>query len=155
METLNPETNLLADDYKSPLEYATTGQRFLNYIIDLASFYGLFFGLVFSAVLITGNADIATEMESLNPILDRVLTLVMFGLYIGLVEGITSGKTLGKMITRTRGVNEDGSRIDFFTGFKRGLYRAVPFEPFSGFGAHPWHDKWTDTRVVKEESLQQ
>jgi hypothetical protein len=30
----------------------------------------------------------------------------------------------------------------------RTLCRIVPFEPFSAFGGHPWHDKWTRTYVI-------
>jgi uncharacterized RDD family membrane protein YckC len=145
-----PEVNYLANDFKAPLKYATTGQRFLNYIIDLISFYLFFIGLTAGITIVSGNMDFANSLAEINPILDRFMTLLLFATYIGLVEGVTGGKTLGKLVTSTRAVYEDGSRIEFSTGFLRGLSRAVPFEPFSAFGAHPWHDRWTDTRVVVE-----
>src|SRR6478609_8566214 len=141
-----PEVNYLANDYKAPLNYATVGQRFLNYIIDLISFYLLFIGLTAAITVISGNMNFANALGEMNPILDRLMTLVLFATYVGIVEGVTGGKTLGKLITSTRAVYEDGTRIEFSTGFLRGLSRAVPFEAFSAFGGHPWHDRWTDTR---------
>jgi len=29
----------------------------------------------------------------------------------------------------------------------------VPLEALSAFGGHPWHDRWTKTRVVKTRWL--
>lgn len=153
MENLNPETNLLADDFKRSLEYATTGQRFVNYLIDGASFYLFIIVVGIVIVLITGNPTIIEDLENTVPLLDRLISLILFAIYMGLVEGLGNGKSLGKLITRTRAVNEDGSRISFSTAFLRGLCRAVPFEPLSAFGGHPWHDQWTKTRVAKDESI--
>lgn len=153
MESLNPETNLLADDYKRPLVYATTGQRFVNYLVDVASFYlfAMVFGIVL--VLVTGNPTIVEDADNSAPLLTQVISIVLYGVYMGVIEGLGRGKTLGKLFTRTRAVNEDGTRIRFSTAFLRGLSRAVPFEALSAFNAYPWHDQWTKTRVVKEESL--
>ncbi|WP_431211724.1 RDD family protein [Puia sp. P3] len=71
---------------------------------------------------------------------------------MGLIEGLTRGKSLGHLLTGTRTVNGDGTRISFKTAILRGLTRAVPFEVFSALGsaAYPRHDRWTRTIVVDE-----
>lgn len=133
---------------------ASTGIRFANYIIDLISFYLLiiFWGVI---VAIVNPQTIESLDYSSNDmgasLLDRLVTLILFGLYIGFMEAIFGGKTLGKFITGTRAVNDyEGTNISAITAFKRGFCRMVPFEPFSAFSGYPWHDKWTDTIVISE-----
>lgn len=150
----NNETKDLSspNELKRPLEYASARQRLLNRLVDLTSFYALVFmvGMVASLV---GSREFISNIENLNPLLDQLLSMLMYGMYVGVVEGIFRGKTLGKLITRTRAVTDAGDPISFTTGFLRGLSQAIPFEALSAFGAYPWHDRWTDTRVVTEASL--
>lgn len=151
METT--EQHLFADpEYQ--IVQASTGKRFANYIIDLIVFYIL---MVFAGVIIVivnpttlysfSDDDVATNL------LDRLLSLVLYGLYMFLIEAIFKGKSLGKLITGTRAVNEDGSNISIQTALLRGLSRAVPFNAFSALGSpsYPWHDKWTKTYVIDEK----
>jgi uncharacterized RDD family membrane protein YckC len=58
------------------------------------------------------------------------------------------GRTIGKFVTGTKAVNIDGSEMDPKTVLIRSLCRIVPFEPFSAFGGHPWHDTWSKTCVI-------
>jgi uncharacterized RDD family membrane protein YckC len=85
-------------------------------------------------------------------LLERLLTLVLYGLYMGVVEFAFKGKSFGKLITRTKALTLDGNQISGTTAFLRGISRAVPFEAFSALGnpSNPWHDKWTDTMVIDE-----
>jgi uncharacterized RDD family membrane protein YckC len=140
---------------ESELEMATTGQRFGNYIIDLISFYAL---LMVVGVLVGLSSpefiDTLVAFSDENPFLHRLLFILFFVIYISIMEGVTGGKSLGKYITKTRAVNDpDGTRISMATAFKRGFSRAVPFEQFSALGnpSYPWHDKWTNTLVVRED----
>jgi uncharacterized RDD family membrane protein YckC len=136
-------------------EDATQGQRFLNYLIDLVLFY--LFVLVLSTVagiIIYSMNPQSTFFEEGNDdffgsITDRLLGLVLYALFMSVVEGLFKGRTLGKLITGTKAIRDDGGVITWSDAFKRGFSRAVPFEPFSALGGNPWHDKWTDTRVVK------
>jgi uncharacterized RDD family membrane protein YckC len=82
-----------------------------------------------------------------------LISLIFYALYMGLVEGVFKGKSLGKLITGTKAVNMDGSKISFATAFARGCSRAVPFCVFSAFGTpcYPWQDKWTNTLVIDEK----
>jgi uncharacterized RDD family membrane protein YckC len=65
----------------------------------------------------------------------------------------TLGRTPGKFLTGTRVVSSNGARASIGQILGRTLARFVPFEPLSFlFGGNPpsgWHDKWSNTRVVK------
>jgi uncharacterized RDD family membrane protein YckC len=148
----NEQEHLLAD-LELNLEQAGSGKRFANYIVDALVFYILIFCFgVILAILDPNAKDDLASYSSMGTLADRLITLLFYGIFMGLVEGIFKGKTLGKVITGTRAVNEDGSRIRFKTGFMRGLSRAVPFEVFSALGtpSYPWHDKWTKTYVIDQ-----
>lgn len=146
------QEHLLADELELNLELASSGKRLANYLIDVALFYIVFiFGIGFLAALTEAEWLLAFEEPSGGmQLLDRLISMVFYGLFLGVIEAISGGRTLGKLITGTRAVNEDGTRISAATAFKRGLSRAVPFCAFSALGSpcYPWQDKWTDTYVV-------
>lgn len=152
MEVMQEE-HILADEIS--LVQASKGKRFGNYIIDLIVFYLFMFiiGIVIG-LLNPGFFDfIDTDSPGAN-LLDRLISLVIYGLFMGAVEAIFKGKSIGKMITGTRAVNEDGTPISAGTAFKRGFARMIPFNPFSALGepSHPWHDRWTNSYVVEEKA---
>src|ERR1700690_2929822 len=105
------EPNIL-DDVHYTLYQATSGKRFVNYLIDWLGFY-----LVWRLLLIQVLAQLLFLINF--PVEDRLAlyafsylaVATVFGLVVGGVEAATGGKTLGKLITGTRAVNEDGSRI--------------------------------------------
>ena len=122
--------------------------RFVNWFVDTIVFYLLLILIVIILLLIAPQSMADTGGGA--TLFQYAIGFIIFIGYFGLVEGITKGKSLGKFLTRTRAVKVDGSAFTFSDAFKRGLSRAVPFEPFSAFGDRPWHDKWTDTVVIKE-----
>ncbi|CAN5197285.1 hypothetical protein BH20BAC1_BH20BAC1_18730 [soil metagenome] len=124
------------------IEPVSVGTRFVHYLIDLIIFNIFYYAL--TIFLITG--EMATSY-----IMIMVLNLVTYLGYYTIMEGATGGKTVGKMATGSRTVREDGQPFTFNDAFMRSLCRCVPFEPFSAFGGHPWHDRWTHTRVVTEK----
>lgn len=128
---------------------ASVGQRFGNFLVDLLIFYVIMFvvGIILAFTSPSAIEALNNESAGFN-LIDRIVSLILYAIYMALVEGISRGKSLGKMITGTRAVNLDGSKISFGTAFVRGFSRAVPFEAFSAFGGNPWHDKWSDTMVV-------
>ena len=139
---------------EAELARATTGQRFANYLIDVILFYALFFivGIVLAVVSPSTLEDIDNNSAG-SQLVDRLISLIFYALYMGVVEGVFKGKSLGKLITGTRAVNMDGSKISFATAFARGCSRAVPFCVFSAFGTpcNPWQDRWTNTMVIDEK----
>ena len=146
--TIMSTTDLLPDSVQDYTP-ADKGLRFANLIIDTIGFYGLIF-LMGMLLALTAPEMFADENDVSASLTLNLFALVIYILYFMLLEGLFKGKTLGKLITGTRAVKEDGSSITMGDAFKRALSRLVPFEPFSALGDRPWHDKWTDTVVVKE-----
>lgn len=148
MQNQNEESVL--SDLQPTLVLASTGKRFANYIIDIILFYILLF--LFGIIIALINPLILESLsydDPMSSLIDRLVSLVIYGLYMGIVEGLSGGRFLGKLITGTKAVNQvDGSKITFQKAMMRGLCRMVPFNPFSGLSGYPWHDKWTDTYVI-------
>ncbi|MEO5891358.1 MAG: RDD family protein [Ferruginibacter sp.] len=145
------------DDAYFQFVHATTGQRFLNFLIDNIL---MRFGLSFLTGMVIGMALAAISPEFLNDAVAQGNTggyffiLLLIGylnyiVYYTLCEKLFKGYTLGKLITGTRAIREDGTELSFKDSLLRSLCRLVPFEALSGFGGHPWHDKWTKTMVIK------
>jgi len=153
MEAVNPSSqqhNLLDDlDDIVPLNYATQGQRFGNYLIDrIVAYIFAFLVVVMVGVaigLLGGNSDNIFEGLPLY-----LLMYVSYVWYYTMMEALNKGRTIGKLITGTYAVTMDGKPVTWKTAFYRSLCRIVPFEVFSGFGSAPWHDSWTGTAVVKK-----
>jgi uncharacterized RDD family membrane protein YckC len=136
--------------------YATTGQRFANYLIDLIPLMVFIFisGVITGIILVSQGINPADSELLTDPLYSFIYNLLTGSIctiiIYTLIEGASNGRSLGKLITRTEVLREDGSRISFKDAFMRSLCRVVPFEPFSAFMAYPWHDRWTKTIVVKK-----
>lgn len=135
---------------------ATSGQRFLNFLIDnllmryvlsYATGYaiGYFLGSFFPGFL----SSLASNDTMGIFLLSYIIGIFNYIIYYTLCEKLFKGHTLGKAITGTRAIREDHSELTFKDAILRSLSRLVPFEPFSGFKEHPWHDTWTKTMVIK------
>lgn len=152
-----PEPGLFDDYIDKPLIEATTGQRFVNFLIDnVVMRYGLSFltGAVVGAILGILFPDYMTEVVNEGEgssliLLGIAIVLFNYFLYYTICEKVFKGYTLGKLITGTRAIREDGGELTFKDALLRTLSRMVPFEPFSALGGRPWHDSWTKTTVVK------
>ena len=150
-------TNILADiEQDILLKPASLGVRFANLLIDTLFYYGimLLIGVALAVIYESTGDDIQTSFlirEDIGAI--SLQYLLGFISYLGvftILEGSAKGKTLGKLITGSRALKIDGGNLTWKNAFMRSLCRIVPFEAFSAFGGHPWHDRWTDTIVVKE-----
>ena len=149
---------LQEEEHELTLEPASVGQRFVNHIIDVISFIviaigaGMFIGII----LALGLREKASRGESMSleaaSTLQIFLTLayltIIFGYYT-LMEKLSKGRTMGKLITKTKAVGIDGYDLTWKQAMLRSIIRFVPFEALSAFGGNPWHDQWTDTKVVK------
>ncbi len=147
METSQQEH--LLTDLDNILVKAHSGKRLLNLIIDRLVFMGFLYLLGFLFYFLGIQLE---GLSNINPFVDIILTMALFGIFMGLVETLFKGRSIGKFITGTKAVNLDGTNISSATAFARGLSRAVPFEPFSALGGNgapePWHDKWNNTIVI-------
>jgi uncharacterized RDD family membrane protein YckC len=135
---------------------ASTGKRLANYLIDVVVFYFLLIPLGFAVALLSPTTiENLTDDNAGFGFLDRIFSLLLYAFYMSAIEAIFKGKSIGKLITKTRAINLDGTKISASTAFARGFSRAVPFCVFSAFGnpCNPWHDRWTNTMVVDEDKL--
>lgn len=155
-----PQQDLFTDEEVLSYEEASVGQRFLNYLIDaLIMQYGLSFltGILVAKLIMLFSPEVAydlfvTRQQSGDVLLSMYFVSIMnFLIYYTICEKAFKGKTLGKLITGTRAVRTDGQELSFRNALLRTLSRIVPFEAFSAFGGHPWHDRWTGTMVIRSK----
>jgi len=133
-------------------ERASTGLRFANGLLDgiliriinnIPTFFAAIFGTSITAGFFYGMDRWAIYAVS------YFFSLLLSFAYYTISEGSTKGLTIGKLATSTRAVMNDGSFITWQTAALRSLCRLVPFEALSALGGYPWHDRWTNTQVVK------
>lgn len=142
------EQSYLADIEFNPV-LASTGKRFLNYLIDVILFYVVIV-FILAGLFISEGYAYRSNTDFSSQLLERLVAIALFAGFYFLSEIIFKGRTIGKFITGTKAVNQDGSEMEPKTILLRSLSRVVPFEPFSGLGnpCRPWHDKWTGTYVI-------
>ena len=157
-----PTETGLSDDLIAEIQLipASTGQRFLNFLIDnLLMNYGLsiltsigvgvLLGLLFPDYMfrLSEDPDSTTSIDIF--LLTYAVGIINYLVYYPICEKGFKGYTLGKLITGTRAIRNDGGELTFKDAFLRSLCRLIPFEVFSGFGGYPWHDSLTNTMVIK------
>jgi uncharacterized RDD family membrane protein YckC len=143
----------LLDDFEYTFTQASSGKRFVNWLIDRVAIY-----MVWNYLLYKVNIALLrliyeySNSRELVYTLAYLITIGFFVFVLAIEESLSGGKTLGKLITGTRAVNQDGSRIRPKTAILRCLSRLVPFDAFSALGSpcFPWHDRWTKTYVIDE-----
>jgi len=122
---------------------ASTGTRFLNYLIDVFCFYIILFcfGIVFA---------LFGMLWLFEGAMAYLVAFIFTLLYYIFFEGVF-GKTPGKYLTKTSVTVKDGSKPDIMKIMGRTLCRFIPFEAFSFlFSQRGWHDTLSDTWVVKD-----
>ena len=148
--------NDLLDDFKPQAErelvIADNWKRFGNYLIDASVFYILIFSASFLFFFNDPGDSLDYDEYFVGPIMDNIISMILFACYYLLVEVSLGGKTIGKYITGTRVVDLNGDAPDIEQYVKRSFSRIVPFEALSFFGSTPggWHDRWSDTLVIDE-----
>ena len=80
-----------------------------------------------------------------------IIFILLRVLYYLFYENVL-GTTPAKLITGTRVTDYDGNKPPFKNILVRTFSRLVPFEAFSFFTRDGWHDKWSETMVVKEQN---
>lgn len=129
---------------QQPMVIASTGQRFGNMILDTVFYFA--FASVFGFTMgFIGLGNILMEMN------DTLLGLIIVLIYF-IPQEAFSGRTLGKLITGTKTVNEDDTKLSFGKAIGRTLCRLIPFEAFSFLGGQGrprgWHDRIPKTKVI-------
>ena len=147
------------DLFNDHIEYvpATQGQRFINWLVDNILLRIVVAKLTVK-ILINFLLGVAPEFTYTNfgdgptvaaYVISFVFVTFHYLFYYTICEKAFKGYTLGKLFSGTRAIRADGGELTVKDALLRSLSRMVPFEAFSGFSDRPWHDKWTDTIVVK------
>src|SRR5205823_1553893 len=126
--------------------HATTGQRFLNFLIDnIVLNFTLSYATGYAVGYMLGDLfpDFMSGLIGDNNLValffvNYIVGILNYLIYYTLCEKLFRGYTLGKLITGTRAIRENGEELTFKNALLRSLTRLVPFEVFSGFGV-PWH----------------
>lgn len=118
-------------------------KRLVNFLIDYLLVY-VYFGIVGS---FTGVSD-GHEVSFFVAITFLFVPMIYF-----LLSEVFYGKTVGKIVTKTRVVGVEGSKLGLKKVLIRTLVRIIPFEPFSFLGSNKgWHDRVSGTYVVEDET---
>lgn len=117
--------------------------RFVNFIVDLLSFWVLFFVIVmFFNIIFNINLS--------NDLLIWVVLLLAFFLYYIFME-FKFQKTIGKFITKTKVINSNGEKPSLNDIMIRTCCRLIPFDRVSFlFTKNGFHDKISNTMVIKD-----
>ncbi len=128
----------------TPLIFASQGQRFANFLLDMI-FCSILVNTIVAVLVTMGLRGLVQYINSL--IFHAAIILIYY-----VPQETLSGKTLGKLITGTKAVSENGEKLSFGQALGRSLCRFIPFEGFSFFGQNGrprgWHDKITKTKVI-------
>ena len=156
---LSAPKDFLSEEFEGQFhfEYATPGQRFVNFVVDflvMRFLLGYVTGLFVQAILVAMAVDFLSVLATgagLGAIFIVFLLIAAINtiVYYTICEKLFKGYTIGKAITGTRAVREDGGELKFINALARSICRIIPFEVLSGFAKRPWHDTLTGTMVVK------
>ena len=151
----SPNSKVFSGVQPDEIVKASPGQRILNLFVDwIASFIAtaLVYGIIIDTVMPPRPISY-TEPKSNSDLLDLLLTFLGYVLFMAIMEAGYKGKTIGKFLTKTRAVNLDGTPISIKTAFVRAFIRAIPLNTVSALtpACSPWHDKWTNTTVIKDD----
>ena len=136
--------------------YASSGQRFLNLIVDTVVYYLITFAVLFLIGVVAAILQLDGVMQWLGNMGDADVYLIfipVYLLYFVVMETFTS-RTVGKFLTKTIVVMEDGSKPSAGTIWKRTFCRLIPFEPLSCMASRGWHDTIPDVYVVKRAEFE-
>ena len=137
----------IVDGIKGPsqLVRASIFQRIGNLILDIV-FLNVFAFVFGMAIVLT---DVQYIFEGINSFW---FTVLLYFIYCVNFEAFWGGRTVGKLITGTKVVNKNGTKITFWKAIARSLCRLIPFDPISFLTwdgkLDGWHDKFTRTTVV-------
>jgi len=139
-----------------PVQSVLPGPRFGHFIIDMLAFQIViyFVDYIFNLLLNAANFSITFSLSI--GLVNYIVTLLLYPTLYAFCE-YKWQRTPGKYLTRTVVIDEYGNKPGARTIVLRSLLRIVPFEPFSCLGndpgSHGWHDRWSETWVVKETEL--
>ena len=141
---------------KRTVRTVKSGPRFGHFIIDTIVIQVLIVFIQYILGLINLTVEFDNSLGLTVAFVSSISGLLLYP-FMYLICEYYWQQTPGKFLTQTVVINEYAEKPDLRQIALRSLLRLVPFEPFSCFGdnySHGWHDRWSDTFVVKKEELQ-
>ena len=141
---------------KRKVKTVRSGPRFGHFFIDLIAFQILIIAFQFILgiiqLIIGDNNPIGLALLFISSLIGLLLYPLMYFICEYLWQ-----QTPGKFLTQTIVIDEYGNKPSIKQITIRSLIRLVPFEAFSCLDDYSrgWHDKWSDTFVVKKEELEE
>ncbi|QCK16604.1 RDD family protein [Mangrovivirga cuniculi] len=142
--TKENESKIISANANQPVN---RGYRFAHYLIDMMVCFFYLALAIKNSIFFARVLDFGYEFDELSLQIAFYLSLILYYIFFE----ATFQATPGKMATGSKLVAEKG-KLSIGKVIGRTFSRFVPFEPFSFFGDKGWHDKWTNTTVVKEGS---
>jgi uncharacterized RDD family membrane protein YckC len=134
---------------KRPVKVVEGGERFAHFFIDLIMFSLLSIPLEFILAFI----DYIPQTIGASIFMSFFPSYLLYALYYFIFESLMQS-TPGKILTKSLVINEYGEKPTRKELVVRSLVRLVPFEALSCLSEQGWHDRWSNTWVVKKEELQ-
>jgi uncharacterized RDD family membrane protein YckC len=127
------------------IKETSSGLRVVHFFVDFLVFALILFPTFVFVIFLM------TEVLDLN--IDNTVTLLQiaaYPLYYFILESVF-GTTIGKLLTKSKVINEYGTKPSPREILLRSVIRIIPFEQFSFLSNNLWHDRWSKTWVVPKE----
>ncbi len=136
--------NVIGNETFPEFTAASSGKRFLNRLIDTASYVIIALIFINSGLFGEGLQNTDSSLEF------AIIEIPFLILYYLLFESLFHA-TPGKFITNSIVVNDSGERPAFTQILGRTFSRLIPFDAFTFFGdpSRGWHDSIPNTYVVE------
>lgn len=136
--------NVIGNETFPEFTAASSGKRFLNRLIDTASYVIIALIFINSGLFGEGLQNTDSSLEF------AIIEIPFLILYYLLFESLFHA-TPGKFITNCIVVNDSGKRAPFSQILGRTFCRLIPFDAFTFFGdpSRGWHDSIPNTYVVE------
>lgn len=130
------------------------GKRLANLLLDTL-FYEMIMYIIINPLERLIFGELLDEQVEYGCLLSLTISFTILFLYYFISETYFQ-KTLGKLITKTKVINDDGTKASASAIVKRTLIRFLPFDSISLYTGKDeekkgtwWHDRWSRTRVTK------
>lgn len=131
---------------KREVETVSHGIRIVYYFMDT-----IFSTLIF--LLLAGGINEFISAPFIGELFDHLIFVQLSSLGVTILYYLFFetflGSTPAKVLLGYTVINQYAKKPSFLRIFARTLIRLMPFEAISCLGKRGWHDKWTNTYVVK------
>lgn len=146
----------IQEEFTAPVIIKTVapGPRFAHFIIDMIAFQAVFYVIDYLIQVVFNAVSFSPSLDLTVGLIYGLFTLLAYAGFYAIFEWKFQ-RTPAKWLTKTVVIDEYGNKPDLRTILLRSLIRYVPFEQFTFFddNSRGWHDRWSNTWVVKEEEL--